>query len=146
MALNYDSNDLMVTSRGGFIIGHDGDLLDTLSDPLRSLFQEIRTRVMSSIGDWSIYPSLGASIEDFIGEPNNKLTAESIKIRIISSLTKNGFINSADLMVKYTPVDINRILFRVSVKVAPTSLNGNSTTLTISALYNYSENNVFVTH
>lgn len=144
MAQIYDNNDLTWTSRGDYIIGHDGDLLDSLSDPLRSLFQEARTRIMSNIGDWKMHLNLGASISDYVGEPNTKVTAEAIKTRMISSLTRDGFVNSQDIKIKYAPVDIDRIMFRINLNVAPTAINAGSNTLRINALYNYTENNVFV--
>lgn len=145
MAKNYDSTDLVFTTRGDYAC-FNGDLASSEEDPLRSLYQEILTRVKSSLGDWEMYPSLGASLEDFIGEPNNKITAEAMKIRMTASLAKDGFLNTSDLNIQYIPVDDDRILFRISVKIAPTAINNNSTSLGIRVLYNYKENNVFVTH
>jgi hypothetical protein len=143
MARVYDYNDLTWTSRGDFVIGHDGDLSDTYADPLRSLFQEIRTRVMSDIGDWLLYQDVGASVSDFVGEPNNKITAEAVKTRIIASVCRHGLIARQDVSIKYMPVDIDQILFRVSVDVAPTARNAGSAYLQINLLYNYAENNVY---
>jgi hypothetical protein len=143
MARNYDSTDLVWTSRGDIAIGHNGDIADTFSDPLRSLYQEIRTRIMSEIGDWVIYPEIGASISDFVGEPNTKVTAESVKNRIQSALAKNGLINNSDMNILYMPIDIDKLLVRLSVKVAPTARNAGSETLTINFIYEYSENNVY---
>lgn len=143
MSQNQDKIDLFFTSRGDFS-NKNGDLFSTETDPLRSLFQEARTRVMSSIKDWKLYPTLGASLEDFVGEPNNKVIAEAIKVRIISSLTKDGFIPKNDISVKYLPIEHDRLMIRIQIKVAPTELNGNSTTLGIKVLYNYIENNISV--
>jgi hypothetical protein len=144
MAQVYDNTDLAWTGRGDLVIGHSGDLMNTNSDPLRSMYQEIRKRVASDVGDWAMYPNIGSGLSDYVGEPNNQKTAESIKTRIISSLTRNGFIQNRDIEVKYTPVDIDRIMFRIIIKVAPTAINAGSDTLRINLLYNYAENNVFV--
>jgi len=142
----YDRTDLAWSSRGDFIIGHNGDIMDTYADPLRSLYQEVRTRVMSVIGDWKNYPDLGANLEDFVGEPNTKIVAESIKIRMSSSIVRNGLVNNADLQIKYAPIDVDKIMFRISIKVASTARNGGSDHLGVSFLYDYSENHAYFIH
>jgi hypothetical protein len=143
MPLNYDRTDLNWTNRGDFVIGHNGDIMDTYADPLRSLYQEIRTRLMSDVGDWAMYGNVGASISDFVGEPNNKVTAESLKRRVITSLTRDGLVANKDIDVKYMPIDIDKIMLRLSIKVLATSRNASSQALTIGLVYTYSENNVF---
>ena len=80
----YDKTDLLWTTQGDLFIGPDGDIMDTSHDPLRSLVQEVRTRIMSDQGDWANYPELGGSIGDFVGKLNIKQTAEGLKARIIS--------------------------------------------------------------
>lgn len=144
MAQNYDKIDLFFNSRGDYSNSFEGDLLDTSGDPLRSVFQEIETRAKSSLEDWSIYPTLGASLEDYVGEPNNKVTAEAIKIRLISSLVRDSFIRESDLKIAYLVPDIDRIIFRLTLKVEPTVQNGNSQYLSVRLLYNYTENNICV--
>jgi len=142
MAGNYDRTDLVWTSRGDYVIGHDGDLMDSEQDPLRSLVQEIKTRVGGDQGDWSVFPQIGANISDFVGEPNTKVTAEGMSTRINAALARNGFINTKDIKIKYIPVDREKILLRVSIKVAPTIANANTELLTLHGLYNYKENQV----
>lgn len=144
MPLNYDNTDLTWTFRGDFALGHNGDLADTYYDPLRSLYQEIRTRIQSDIGDWMLNPGIGASLSDFVGEPNSKNTAAALKVRLTSSLTKFGLINNSDIKVSFMPIDIDRILFRVTISVMATARNRSSTELVFTTIYNYSENNVSV--
>lgn len=140
----YDRNDLAWTFRGDYILSHDGDIADTRTDPLRSIYQEIRDIVRSDVGSWRIYPTLGAGLADLVGEPNDKRTAEAIKTKIVASLTRRGLVNTSDLKVLYIPVDIDKIIFRISLQVAPTAANQGSNTLDITFGYNYSENNVYV--
>lgn len=142
----YDRSDFAWSTRGDLVIGHDGDIMDTYDDPLRSLYQEIRTRVMSTLGDWAMYPDLGANVEEFVGEPNNKVTAEALKTRIIAAIMRNGLVHGADLKVKYSPIDIDKIMFRISIAVAPTAINGGSDYLGLSFLYDYSENHAYFVH
>lgn len=144
MAVNYDRNDLRWSYRGDYVLGHDGDLADTSTDPLRSIYQEIRDIIRSDVGSWKIHSTRGASLSDFVGEPNNKRTAEAIKTRITSALTRNGLVNTRDLRVMYAPVDIDKLMIRVSLQVAATAANNGSGTLSMTFGYNYSENNVYL--
>ena len=141
MAKNYDSVDLLWTSRGDYYISN-GDLLDTSHDPLRSLLQEIKNRASSDQAAWSVFPDLGATTSRFVGEPNNKQTAENIKVSILSALTRNGYINNNDISIKYMPISAEELLFKISVTVAPTVANGNSESLTVYGLYKYEEDQV----
>ena len=140
----YDNTDLTWTFRGDFTLGHNGDLADTEYDPLRSLHQEIRTRLKADLGDWLLNKDIGASLGDYVGEPNNKTTATALKTRIIGALTKFGLVDSRDIKVSFMPIDIDKILFRIAITVAATAANKSSTELLISTIYNYSENNVYM--
>jgi len=142
MPRNYDNTDLFWTSRGDLLIDN-GDLKDTYDDPLRSFVQEIKTRIESVQGDWRNFSSVGADLDDFVGEPNNQITAESVKTRIISALSRDSFLNTRDLKITYMPVSIEQLLVRVSVQVATTGRNRNSSQLSYNLLYNYSDNNVY---
>lgn len=143
MAQVYDNTDFFWTARGDFFLGGNGDIQDTEDDPLRSLIQEIKTRIEGNQYDWENNPEIGAGIGDFVGEPNNKQTAEAIKTRIINALTSDGFIQTKDIKVKYMPVNSDHILFRISVDVAPTVTNRSSTQILYNLVYSYSNNNVY---
>lgn len=144
MAKIYDRNDLAWSYRGDFILSHNGDLADTFSDSLRSLFQEVRDEIKSDINSWKIYPDKGASLSDFVGEPNDKKTAEAIKTRILSCLTRRGLVDSKDIKIVYAPVSIDTLMIRISINVAATALNKGTQNFSITVGYNYSENNVYM--
>jgi len=146
MPQNYDRTDLTWSSRADLVIGHNGDIMDTYDDPLRSLYQEVRTRIMSALGDWVLYPDIAANIDDFVGEPNTKPTAEAIKTRVVAAVTRNGLVHSSDVDVKYSPIDVDKIMLRISIAVAPTALNGGSNYLGLNFLYDYSENRAYFVH
>lgn len=143
MAQIYDRTDLFWTSRGDLKISGDHDIMDTEFDPLRSLIQEVRTRVAADQGDWKTFPTVGAGISDFVGEPNNVITAENIKTRVLAALARDGFVSTSDMSIKYIPIDIDSLLLRVSFKVAPTARNASTETLVFTLLYSYSDNNVY---
>lgn len=143
MAQIYDKVDCFWTSRGDYRIDGDGDIMTTHLDPLRSLAQEVQTRIESDQGDWAVFTATGANLRDYVGEANNPYIAEAIKTRIHGALTRDGFINNRDLKIKYMPIDRDKILIRLTITVAPTALNNGSRQLTLNSIYNYSDNNVY---
>lgn len=131
----YDNIDLLWTLNGDLAPGKDGDIADTSHDVLKSFRQEIRTRVRSALEDWEMHPEIGADLDEIIGEPNNKQTAEKGKSRIIDSLIRDNFMSETDIKVKYVPVDQNRILYILTVSVTPTAENDGSEEFTVKFLF-----------
>ena len=116
-------NDLRWTWNGDFVIGNQGDLMDTSAHELLSFIQEVKTRVRSDLYDWKLHPSLGASLSDLIGELNNKEIAERGKARIISALVRDGFVGARFIKVNYIPIDQNHLMYRLSI-VIPDMVQG----------------------
>ena len=108
------------------------------------MVQEVRTRIMSAQGDWVLYPDLGANLYQLIGEPNIPLTAEDGKSRIIASLSRDGFVNSSDISIKYIPYDQDKLLYRLVIAVRPTDENEQSESVRIDIVYNYTNGNLHV--
>jgi hypothetical protein len=144
MVKNYDRTDLYWTRRGDYVIGPDGDILDTSDDPLRSLIQECRSRLQSDQGDWNLYPQLGANLSDLIGESNNKMTAESLKAKVIAALNQYGMVDTRNINISYLPLGPSTILLRLSIAVASTEENHLTKSLDIQILYNYTDNNIHI--
>lgn len=144
MAKVYDRNDLYFSRRGDYIVGPEGDLYDTSDDVLRSLLQEIRSRLQSDLGDWRLYPELGAELSALVGEPNNKQTAEALKAKMQASLSQFGLVDTRDMVIQYLPIDAQRLLFRMRITVAATQENLNTESLSVQILYNYSDGNLHV--
>ena len=109
--------DLYWTLDGDFALGMDGDLKDTSYDNLRSLFQEIRTRVRSAFKDWAVHPNLGANLESLLGRPNNRMTAEEGKANIIAALVQGGFLKRDSIQIRYMPIGRHKLTYSVSVRV-----------------------------
>lgn len=124
MASIYDNVDLRFSWSGDFLLGEDGDLGTSEGDILTSFIDQIHDILASSSKDWEIYPNRGATINDFIGEPNSETTAKKLHDRVRISLTSAGVIREQDLKVRIIPVQINRILIILNVSVIATSLNG----------------------
>lgn len=144
MAKNYDRTDLYFTRRGDYLIGPDGDLFDTEEDPLRSVVQEIRSRLQSDKGDWVLYPKLGSDISYSIGEANNKQTAEELKVKVVASLNQYNLIEVRDINVSYVPIGAHTLLLRLRIAVSATDRNNASESVNIQIIYNYTDSNIHI--
>jgi len=144
MAGNYDSIDLDWIWSGDFVIGDDGDLADTSEDLLLSLINEITTIVKSEAGDWAEEVNVGADLDDYIGEPNTRPTAEAMTTRLETALSI--IVNPNDLNVRLVPVHIHKILIMLSVQVRATQENNASPgdIINLSFVYDYFEKGIFV--
>lgn len=142
MPKNYDKIDFYWTFDEDLLIGPDGDLYDTLDDPLLSLVQEIKTRLKADQLDWDLYPDVGAELSELIGEPNNKATAETGKAKIIAALTRDGLVDISDLSVKYMPVGPDSLLYKLDVRVTPTDENYQTQQIEIKILFDYKSGNL----
>lgn len=123
MAGLYDSIDLEFSWNGDFALGWEGDLADTSDDLLKALRQEIHTVCASYAGDWELYSNLGASLRDYVGEPNNRRTADAIHERLRLSLISAGVVAENDLELRVVPVHRHRVLIVVKIAVIPTAFN-----------------------
>ena len=143
MPKTYDGADYLWSWRGDYVVDEEGDIASTEYDPLRAVVQDIRDILSTNAGDWKLYLDRGASLSDFVGELNSKITAENIKIRIIGSLIKTGTVSFEDIKVKYMPIDNDKLMIRINLSVTPTAENFGSEDLKIDFVYSYSENNVY---
>ena len=140
----YDSTDLFWTWDGDFATGDDGDIKDTSSDALLSLRQEIATIVKSEIGEWEADPTLGATLSDFLGEPNNRANGEAIESRIAIKLVEASIVQREDIDVKATPVSVHQLMIMINVLVIGTVSNKmQASTVSVNLLYDTMENNLF---
>ena len=80
------------------------------------LKQGIMARLKTQNPDWYTYPSIGANLEDFIGEPNTEETANSIKKHIIRALTYDDFIGASSLEVYPVPLNRTTIIFYIVIE------------------------------
>lgn len=118
-----DNIDLFFGKNGDLALDPNGDTSGTEGDLLYSFKQECYNRVRSEYKDWIIHPFLGASLSDLVGEPSSKANAEKGVEKIRGALTLGGFLTSNDINIKYIPVDNHTILYRVTIKIVPTTAN-----------------------
>jgi len=144
VAGNYDSVDLDFSWDGDLLLDNQGDIKDTSEDLLLSIRNEMFTIVKSSLGDWKEDITVGADLDDFVGESNSRETAENIKIRLESSLSQ--LVSVSDVEIRVTPVSIYKVLISLSLAVLATAENRIQSGTVISAtfLYDYLEKGVYV--
>jgi len=141
---NYDSIDIEYSYCGDYEVSDDGDFQDTTYDQIQSLVQEIQTVCNSSIGDWQENPNYAASLTDYVGEPNNRITSRNITDRIKTSLIGNNVVRADDLTINIIPIDRYKVFILVSVKVASTQNNSVLTdgSVVVSLVFDYTEQGI----
>lgn len=121
---NYDSIDLDWSWDGDFGIDVTGDVLDTSSNFLRSIVNEVQTVIKSESLDWEKDVTLGSDLSDFQGEPNTADTGQAIQDRIKAALVNQGIVQSGDLTVKVVPVHNNQVMIMIRINAEPSTRNG----------------------
>ncbi len=95
---------------------NDNPMFDlTLSVDHNTVIQGVLTRIKTYRMDWYTYPTLGANLEDYIGEQNTRETAAAATRSIVSALTDDGFIAPHNLSVHAVPVNHEEIIFFIRV-------------------------------
>lgn len=123
MPSNYDDLDVRFHWNGDFGLDDNGDLEINASDGLLSLRDQIHLICASMAEDWEFYPNKGASLDDYVGEPNNRSTGDQIRERIRISLVSSRIVSDEDLEVRVIPVHIYKILVVIRINVVATIFN-----------------------
>lgn len=119
----YDSVDLDWAWDGDYVVGEDGDLGDTSDDYVRSLETEIATIAKSALLDWEKDPTIGATLDDFVGEANTRETGGAIEDRLRFQILDAGIVRAEDLAVRAVPIGMYRIMVVITVTAIATSNN-----------------------
>lgn len=128
--------DLWWTQEGDFALDEEReDIASTELDHYRGFTQQVLTRVMSNKGDWALQKLVGASVSDFLGQPNTQATGEAIKLRVEGELIREGLCSPTTLKVDVIPTSKNTVLVLVIV-VPP----GSRQAITLRFSYDLSEN------
>lgn len=139
----YDKNDYFFSYDGDYEFSETGDIMDTRFDMLRSIHQEILDRVRSDKGDWKYNKSIGASLSNFVGMPNNIQIANAIEQAIISAVQYNELVDINDINIKLAPISATVIAAQIKLIYTNTKANANSLPVTLTFLYDYNDNNVY---
>ena len=105
-------SDLYFRETGDLALGSDGDFA-MVDSPWRNYSQQAYIRLKTAIGDYQLYPGLGADLERLIGEPNTEKTGELGKMMIFKALTRDSSLAGMAIDIKAIPVSYNAIRFDV---------------------------------
>lgn len=119
----YDSIDLSFGWNGDYSIGSDGDLEDTSNNGLLSLIDQLHDLAASTFKDWELYPSRGAGLDDFVGEPNTRSTGNRIHDRWRTAIVSAGLVVEDDLEIRVAPVHKHKVLIVTSIDAVATETN-----------------------
>jgi len=103
----YDQIDIETSPSGDFVLSSSKDL--KMAAPSGCLKQDIMFRARTDLNDFVPHPDIGADLQRFIGEINNRETAVGAENRLFDSLTKDGRMLRSDLRVKAVPISADRI-------------------------------------
>jgi hypothetical protein len=132
-----ESLDFYFSSNGDFCLDDTGMLKDTKNDKYRYFIQRVNNRLSSTHGDWSLAPRVGANLTDFLGSPNTAATGESIRRRVYTELTRDGFVSGKDLKVEVIPLSQSSVGIIINVTPPDTT---SQVVLTYS--YDYRDNKI----
>ena len=88
-------------SLDGDIMVKDGDL--RICDGFEWVYREVNKRIRTTNPSWKTYPTIGASLRDFYGKPNNEATAREIRQRIKSCLDQDNISYPGEFAVRVIP-------------------------------------------
>jgi hypothetical protein len=120
-----DKVDFWFTADYDFETDDNGDLKDTSFFSGRSLLQEVRSRLRGRRGDWVLNKTLGANLEDFIGEPGTTPVIQAVVGAIRTALVSDGLIPAADLEVLTLPLTDSILLIRLVIQTDQGELTEN---------------------
>lgn len=103
--------DIKMDSTGEIVVGPSGDLMLVAGDDC--IIQEIVFRLKTVKGDWLLGPTVGCSLESFIGKPNEISTHLEIEQTVLSEISRGGLVQGAQ--VTAMPVSSDEVLILVEV-------------------------------
>lgn len=107
--------DLKFSDEGDFVIGEDGDF--SLSSGEECLRESVSVRIKTDIGEWGVFPRLGANLSTLIGRKNNRNSLDIGIFNIRSSLVYDNFIPFGSLSITGLPAG-NVIMFIVKIRAS----------------------------
>jgi hypothetical protein len=77
--------------------------------------QIVYARIKTQAPDWFVHPELGGNLEDLIGEPNTRETADKGVTLITNALKYGDFLEDTDFTIRVMPVNRDEILFVIRI-------------------------------
>lgn len=106
--------DLYFNSEGDIERSPSGDIAMT-DTPFRDDLQQAYIRVMTDVGDYLLYPELGAALSQLYGMPQSPETGSYGEQLITAALNREGRFVGRPFNVKSVPTGPQTIRFDVSI-------------------------------
>jgi hypothetical protein len=106
--------DLYITEEGDLALAPNGDLAFTQT-AWRDDVQQGYIRIMTDIGDFMVYPALGADLSTIYGKPQSPATGELGSQLIRSSFEREGRFVGKPFRITPIPTSQQAIRFDVSI-------------------------------
>jgi hypothetical protein len=110
------SVDCYFSEEGDLALSSDGDIA-LVQDAWRSHSQQAYIRLKTSIGDYLLFPDMGADLERLIGEPQSEKTGRLGEYLIERALTRDGVLSGYPMTVKAVPMSLQSIRFDIYITV-----------------------------
>lgn len=106
--------DLYFTEEGDITVDHRGDVAMT-DTPWRDDLQQAYIRVMTDIGDYLLYPNLGANLSELYGMPQAPKTGSYGEELINAALNREGRFVGRPFRVTSVPTSPQTIRFDIDI-------------------------------
>jgi hypothetical protein len=136
MRLDPKQADLVWTTEGDIMI-NDGFMLDTKNQAVMHLYQSVRDRITSSVGDWKYFPNKGTRFQSLLGKPLDGRTEEELRQVLTASLTQDRFLGLGEFNI--TISSDNKRIMSVTLDINSKRL---SSRMQIAFTYDARENRV----
>jgi len=121
--MNYDGIDFYLSDDGDISIAEGGDIADTSYDYIVSLQQQIIFAMKNDSGDWLEYPTIGANLREFAGEPNTRENAKKIEAKLKNVLVHAVSIQKQDVEINVNAAGAHSVFIEIIVNAQPTVFN-----------------------
>lgn len=122
--------DIGMTLDGDIMVSSNGDFM--LVDGFEWLYREVNKRIRTTNPSWILYPTYGASMDDFQGQPNTEAVAQEIRRRLVDVLSRDNIGYPGEFSVLVVPTSIDGIAVFIYLDIA-----GNRTEIS-KLIYEYS--------
>lgn len=123
MSLKADVNDYYFSEFDDIYFYHN-DVLDTFTfgdavgDYGISLKQEIKTRIKAYLDDWKLYPTVGASLRDYIGTiADMEYVKNQAQIAIHRCLVRDGLVDPNGIDILPIRISAQTLMFVLTIKL-----------------------------
>ena len=108
--------DAYMTEQGDITLAGNGDIAVTQTT-WRDYLQQAYLRLMTPVSDFTMYPLLGAELDELIGMPQNQQTGDYGCQLVKQALERDGRFIGVPIDVKAVPVSLQGIRFDVYMTV-----------------------------